>query len=346
VLLLIASAGGCAYSDYHYGEATYDSPIQGRTVLQSIQIDPALEENILALDPEHITENDIKDLLSRGPTPRIVNVYGGIPPVYYVMKSFAEFLIGMGYPEGKVRNPGDGTYAYSPYKSSEKIAGLVAWYYEKEGMPPMLIGHSLGGIQTVKVLHELAGTFSDRLAVWNPLSEEAEERYAIIDPVTGIERPVIGVRLGYASAVGSGGLGRFFPNMWSMAGKLRTIPDTVEHFTGFFIGLDFLGGDLFGLAAGPNTYKPNGAAKVRNVRLPAWYNHVMVPTTGHLATDQATRDWINAYVPTDDPALTVALEAPGSNILWAADVWHSVKKQWCLEAQRLIRAKRSLGVAP
>jgi hypothetical protein len=27
-------------------------------------------------------------------------------------------------------------------------------------------------------------------------------------------------------------------------------------------------------------------------------------------------------------------------VLWAADVWHSIKKHWCLEAQRLIRAQR------
>jgi len=82
------------------------------------------------------------------------------------------------------------------------------------------------------------------------------------------------------------------------------------------------------------------------VRLPPGYNHVLVPTTAHLAEDQAIRDWINAYVPTDEPELTASFETPSDNILWAADVWHSVKKQWCLEAQRLIRAKRSLEKAP
>jgi len=182
--------------------------------------------------------------------------------------------------------------------------------------------------------------------VWNPLAEEAEDRYTIIDPLTGTERPVVGVKLGYATAVGSGGLGRLFPNTWSMLGRLRTIPDVVEHFTGFFIGLDLLGGDFWGLVADVNTYKPNGAAMVRNVRLPPGYNHVTVPTSGHLATDQAIRDWINAYTPTDQPELTVAFEAPSANILWAADVWHSVKKQWCLEAQRLIRARKNLTKAP
>jgi len=33
-------------------------------------------------------------------------------------------------------------------------------------------------------------------------------------------------------------------------------------------------------------------------------------------------------------------------VLWAADVWHSVKKHWTLEAQRLIRAKRAVPGLP
>jgi len=346
LVLIGLFVGGCASVTYRYREATYDQRIEKHSVLRGLRFDPALEEQILALDPERIAGKDVREVLARGPAPRIINLHGGVPLVYLAMASFAEFLIGMGYPEGKVRNPRDGTYSYSPYKNSAEIAGIIAWYYEREGMPLMLIGHSMGGIQTVKVLHELAGDFAERVAVWNPLTEEAEERDSIIDPVTGSEHPVVGLKLGYATAVGSGGLGRLFPNTWNMVGKLRTIPDTVEHFTGFFIGLDFLGGDFFSLVADANTYRPNGSAQVRNVRLPPGYNHVLVPTTAHLAEDQAIRDWINAYVPTDEPELTASFEAPSDNILWAADVWHSVKKQWCLEAQRLIRAKRSLEKAP
>lgn len=50
------------------------------------------------------------------------------------------------------------------------------------------------------------------------------------------------------------------------------------------------------------------------------------------------------------PGLTVhrkvafaRVPAPGAadNALWAADVWYSIKRHWCLEAQRLIRAKRA-----
>jgi hypothetical protein len=70
--------------------------------------------------------------------------------------------------------------------------------------------------------------------------------------------------------------------------------------------------------------------------------YVRVPVTAHLATDKKTRDWINAYVPTERPELTAVFESSSRNILWAADVWHSVKKYGRFEAQVLIRAKRAM----
>lgn len=343
-VLLIVGVGACAPSTYQYREANYSGPIQPGMALQSLQLNPVLEERILALDPERITDKDVRELLSHGPTPRIINVHGGIPLVYLAMESFSEFLIGMGYPEGKIRSPRDGTYSYSPYKDSAEMAGIIAWYYEREGMRVNLIGHSHGGIQVVKVLHELAGAFSDTVAVWNPLTEEPEDRHSIVDPLSGAVQPVVGIQVGYATAAGAGGWARFLPNAWVTLGKLRTIPDTVEHFTGFSLGLDLIGGDFMGLATSLNTYEPNGTAEVRNVRLPAGYAHVTLPATAHLAQSQGIRDWINAYVPGPGsaPELTVQFDAPSTNILWAADVWYSLKRQWCLEAQRVIRAKRRL----
>jgi hypothetical protein len=62
----------------------------------------------------------------------------------------------MGYPAASLTNPSDGTYTFSCYENSEKIAGVMAWYYEKEGLRPMMLGHSQGGMQVVKVLHRLA----------------------------------------------------------------------------------------------------------------------------------------------------------------------------------------------
>ena len=57
------------------------------------------------------------------------------------MFGFCRFLVGMGYPAGSITNPGDGTYTFSCYESSEKIAGCIAWYYEREGLRPMIVGH-------------------------------------------------------------------------------------------------------------------------------------------------------------------------------------------------------------
>jgi hypothetical protein len=343
--LSVILAGGCttATTKYPYQGLNYEKDVK-YPALKALSLTPDIEKKILALDPEHITEKEIKEVLSHAPAPRIIKIHGGVYPVLLMtslMKSFSEFLISMGYPDMSIRNPADGKYSYSCYFGSEKLAGLIAWYYEREGMRPMIVGHSQGGIQAVKILHELAGSFNSEVSVWNPITEEKEERTAIIDPLTGIVQPVVGMKLPYVTAVGAGGLTRLIINQWSMAGKLRIIPDSVEEFTGFYKGMDVLGGDYLGF--GPmNKFAANGKARVRNVQLPILYSHVTVPETRHLAESQEIRDWINSYTPTEEPELTVKFESPSQNILWAADVWHSIKKHWVLELQRLIRAKQKL----
>jgi hypothetical protein len=216
----------------------------------------------------------------------------------------------------------------------------VAWHYEREGVRPILIGHSGGGVQVVKVLYDLAGRSSDRIPVWNPLRDRAEDRFTIVDPLTGKERPVVGLSVSYASAVGAGGAGVvLFPTHWSMLGKVRSIPDTVDEFVGHAIDLDLIAWDLGGLSPG---FAANGKAKVRNVRLPAGYSHVVVPVTAHLAKDLPTRDRINEYTPGNTNGLgSVPDGAAADNALWAADVWYGIKRHWCLEAQRLIHARRA-----
>ncbi len=336
--LVMIVGNGCSTAGYKYSEDTYNQNIGKETVLQSLSLDTTLEDRILSLDPKRITEKDIQEVLSRYPAPRIINLNGSFPAVI-TMDSFSRFLIVMGYPEEKVRNPKNGAYSYSSYGSSKKLTGRIAWYYEKEGMMPILIGHSRGGMMVVKVLHELAGAFNEKLPVWNPLTEKAEDRYTIIDPITGTERPVVGLKVGYAAAIGTGRLMRFILGQWNMLTKLRKIPDTVEEFTGFhdLIGSDFLG---FGRA---NKYYPLGSAIVRNVRLPAEYSHFTIPLTEHLAKNNTTKEWINKYVPTtEEPELTVEFDVNSNNILFAADIWYSIKKHWCIELQQLIRAKRKM----
>jgi len=299
--------------------------------------DRALEDRILALDPERVTPTEVRDILMKGPTPRIMLLHGGIYPVHLAMESFGRFMVDMGYPEAKIRDPYDGSWSHSPYESESQLAGMLAWYYEKDGMPPLLIGHSQGGMQAVKILHVLNGEYSPSVEVWNPLTDLGEGRTEIIDPLSGKRQPVVGMRIAYASVVAAGGAAFLLPNQWNLAGKLRTIPDTVEDFTGYSIDVDFWAWTLPGVDA-TRKFQNGGKAHVRNVTLSAAINHVTAPASASLAREAAQRAWIEAYTPG-----TKAPPPAGSevNIQWAADVWWSVKKYWVIEAQRWIRVKRA-----
>jgi hypothetical protein len=181
------------------------------------------------------------------------------------------------------------------------------------------------------------------LPVWNPLTWKKESRCDFVDPLTGEKRPVAGLVLPYATVVGAGGLTRILPNQWEMTLTLHAVPDSVEEFTGFCKNGDPLGGDLLGFGSS-NHYKPNGKAMVRNVWLPSGYGHVSVPATKHLLRSQQIRDWIDNYRPSEElvarPQVDQQFDSDSSHIIWAADVWYSIKKHWVLELQRLIRAKR------
>ena len=95
----------------------------------------------------------------------------------------SEFLVAMGYPQERVRNPRDGAFSYSSRIDSRELAGTIAWHYERDGVMPMLIGHSQGGMLAIKVLQDLAGASGAALPVWNPLRGAAEARSTIVDPL-------------------------------------------------------------------------------------------------------------------------------------------------------------------
>ena len=78
--------------------------------------------------------------------------------------------------------------------------------------------------------------------------------------------------------------------------------------------------------------------------LPADYGHISLPLTAHLAANpvDAGLDQPLLAARRCGPPLPPAEDLDTRNILHAADIWYSVKKHWCLEAQRLIRAKRRL----
>lgn len=337
-LLLAAAfalvAAGCATRPAVAPDVATAPRPEALSVLRAVGTDRALEEQILALDPERISDDDVRNTLAKAPAPRIVLVHGGIYPVHLAMVSFGRFLTGMGYPENRIRHPGDRRWSHSPYEDSAHIAGLIAWYYERDGLRPLMIGHSQGGVEAVKVLHEFAGRFESAIPVWNPYTDAAEGRTSIVDPLTGVERPVVGLSVSYVSVVGAGSAGLLMPNQWSMYQRLYSVPDTVDEFTGYAIA-----SDIFALAPGrdeKNLFRPNGHAQVRNVTLPAAYEHITLPAIQSLLDDQELRSWITAYAPDGRPPPESRLA-----VLWAADVWHSVKKHWALEAQRLVRAKRA-----
>jgi hypothetical protein len=149
---------------------------------------------------------------------------------------------------------------------------------------------------------------------------------------------VVGLKVPYVAALATGKLPRFLLGQWTMMGKLRAIPDTVEEFTGFSIEWDMIAGT----PPGSEEYHADGTAQVRNVELPAATSHIRMPRTRYLTRNAATRAWIDDYDPaTAQPALPEGPDIDRANIVHAADIWYSVKKHWCIEAQRLIRARRA-----
>jgi hypothetical protein len=302
-------------------------------------MDRSTEDRILGLDPENISPADVRDILSRASAPRIIALQGSVPLI--TMQPFAEFLIALGYPEAQLSNPKDGSLSYPSNGSSEELAGAIAWYYESEGLMPMLIGHSQGGMLAMKVLHELAGSFGSEVDVWNPVTEASEHRSWIRDPRSGMIRPVVGLKLPYVAALATGKLPRFLLGQWSMLKKVRQVPDSVEEFSGYTIEWDPIAGTF----PGSEAYRATGSAQVRNIMLGVATSHIAMPRVRALALDAVTRAWIDAYRPEENLPLPTGAAVDTSNLLHAADIWFSVKKHWCIELQRSIRARRSGAVA-
>jgi hypothetical protein len=302
-------------------------------------MDAPLAARVLALDPDAIGEREIAATLASAPAPRIIALHGSVPVV--TMAPFAEFLAAMGYPRERLRNPADGSMTYSSYVDGPVLAGTLAWHYEREGAMPILLGHSQGGMASVRALHALAGAFGAQVPVWDPLLDRAESRTSIVDPFSGESRSVVGLRVPYAAAIATGKVMRILLGQWGMLDKVHEVPDSVESFTGFFIDGDPFTGTFAGRIPGGG-FRATGRAHVENVLLPASYSHVGAPLADHLAADASTRQWIDRY----DPRRPVAPPAAGDtrNLLHAARIWAEVKRQWCLAAQRFAR-HASGGVA-
>jgi hypothetical protein len=293
---------------------------------------PAIAPRLRALDCESVTAADVHDVLAHVPAPRIVLLDGSVPIV--TMASFARLLIAMGYPETRLRDPRTGELSSSSFTSSAMLAGELAFDYERTGLSPMLIGHSQGGMRVIRTLDELAGEFDDALDVVDPATGRALSRTWIVDPYTHTRRPVVGVRVAYAAALATGWLPRLVLGQWTMLSRLRTIPDSVDDFTGFILPHDPIAGNLLG----DRPYVATRRARVRNVTLPDGYHHVTLPSVDRLAADPVMRAYLDAWRP-DRAAAPPAGDT--TNLVHAADIWYSVKRHWCIQAQRLLAVPAS-----
>lgn len=295
----------------------------------------AMRQRLLALDARSLSAADVREVLAATPAPRLIALHGSLPLL--TMAPFAEFLIDMGYPETALRHPADGRLSLGSFGGSRELAGSLAWHYEREGLMPMLLGHSQGGMRVIAVLHELAA--AQALPVWDPVRQHAEGRDTIVDPIDGSTRGVAELQLPYAAALATGRTMRVLLGQWDQLAQLRRVPDSVLEFSGYFLPWDAIAGSGPD-AARTDPYRATGGAKVRNLMLPAGDSHLTLPLARHLARDPAARAWIEAY----DPRLTPPEppDLPGAdlrNIVHAADIWYSLKKHWCLQAQRLAAAQ-------
>jgi hypothetical protein len=281
---------------------------------------------LAALDCDRVPAAAVHEVLAHVPAPRLILIKGTLPAL--TLDSLAHFLAGMGYPLARITDPRDGSLSRSGYDDSARLAGEVAWYVEHDGMPPILVGHSRGGMLVIRTLHELAGAFHPAIAVHDPIDDRTLARTFITDRRTGARRPVVGgVHVELAVAIATGKLPRVWQGQWDMLPLLRRIPDSVGDFTGFHIEGDVVAGDAFGI----EPYVAMHAGHVRNVALPATYSHIGAVDTAHLAADPAIRAWIDAWHP-DAPDAALP---PGDtrNLGLAAELWFGVKRAWCRAAQ-------------
>src|SRR4029453_11295004 len=88
ILLLAALAlvgAGCATVPTGLPGPTPPPKPENLSVLRSISIGHVLEDQILALDPEHISAAGVATLAA-GPTPHLILLHGGIYPVHRAME--------------------------------------------------------------------------------------------------------------------------------------------------------------------------------------------------------------------------------------------------------------------
>lgn len=282
------------------------------------------------LDCDSVSARDVREFLPSNRAPRIIALQGSVPLV--TMEPFAEFIEAMGYPAERLISGPDRARTRSSFIDSARLAGEIAWHYERDGVMPALVGHSQGGMLVIKSLHDLAGTEArGELKVWNAFTSQPEPRTTIVDPISGQKRSVSDLKVELAAVLATGSLPRVLLGQWGMLPLLREVPDSVVDLIAFSIPWDPIAGTF----ANPPPYRAKGSARVRNVVLPSSYSHIDLPRMAHLASQPTTREWIEAF----DPGVATAPPAGVdiTNLFHAAELWHALKRAWCESARRTSR---------
>ena len=207
---------------------------------------------------------------------------------------------------------------------------------------PMLIGHSQGGMLAIRVLLRAGRRIPRRDSGVESADRAIEPRTTIVDPLTGAGAPGRSASRFRMSP-------RWRPASCCRA-SARTVADARQaardsrHGRGLHRLLDRLGSDRRDLRPGSERYHADRhRAGAQRRCSPAGTSHIGMPHTRASRAQSGRRARGSTAT---DPRVAAARAAgragiDASNIVHAADIWYSVKKHWCLEAQRLIGARRA-----
>src|SRR5262245_42405519 len=85
---LVLLVGACASTPAApTRKSSSDSRVERRAVAYQVSLDRTLEDRILALNPERISDKDVRTTLAQGPTPRIILLHGSVYPAFLAMSS-------------------------------------------------------------------------------------------------------------------------------------------------------------------------------------------------------------------------------------------------------------------
>ena len=206
-------------------------------------------------------------------------VHGGIYPVHLAMKSFGNFLVDMGYPEERIRDPYDGTWSHSPYEDAERLAGIARLVlrtgrHAADDHRSQPGGHA-GGQDPARPLQRRLRRARSRVEPphrFSPRSGAFHRRSAY----RGSSNRWWACAVAYVSRSARAAPRSCCPINGASSASCRTIPDTVDEFVGYSIALDMWAWTVPGVDA-TRKFTNGGQVNIRNVTFDVENSHVIVP---------------------------------------------------------------------